>query len=239
MVYEGLYSILFHNLQQKVNVSMSAKLARKQRSRALKRIRRGNAPGSGLMSLNSRPVIYSLTATGSGASVTNATSAGYSWLTIDSSLYSAASNWSQLAATYNFVRPVGVRITVAYCRATSSTDNPRIGFAQTPDGTPVGTTSMNISTFESSLCKAYNCGPGEEVVGYMPAKVQLAVYAPVSNGYMSVTPNRLNINSLPRIYYGDLLFFTPGVVLTSTANYVSWKLEFIMEFSVLDPQNIA
>ncbi len=218
---------------------MSSKQVRKQRSRAIKRVRAGRAPGLGLSSLNTRPVIYSLTVTGSGASVTNATSAGYSWLTIDSTLFSGASNWSQCAALYNFVRPIGVKATVAYCRATASSDNPRIGFAQTPDGTPVGSTAMNISTFESTLCKSYTCGPGEEFSSWMPAKVQIAVYSPVSNGYMSAAPGRLNVNSLPRIYFGDLLFFTPGVNLTTTANYVSWKLEFVFEFSVLDPQNIA
>ncbi len=212
---------------------------RKQRNRALQRARRGASPGAGLMTLNSKPVIYTVTVQGSGASVNNATTSGYSWITIDSTLYSGASNWSQLAALYNFVRPIGVKATVAYCRATSSSDNPRVGFAQTPDGTPVGSASMSLNAFESSLCKSYTCGPGEEFSAWLPARVQLAVYAPTLNGYMSVAPGRLNVNSLPRIYYGDMLFLTPGVVLTSSANYVSWKLEFVMEFSVLDPQNLA
>ena len=153
-------------------------------------------------------------------------------------MFTAASPWTQLVALYNFVRPIGVKATVAYCRATSSTDNPRVGFALTPDGTPLATTAMNISTFESSLCKSYTCGPGEEFTFWYPAKVQMAVYAPTTNGYQAIAPGRLNVDSLPRVYYGDLMFFTPGVVLTSTANYVSIKLEFVFEFSVLDPKNV-
>ena len=171
--------------------------------------------------------------------MTNATTSGYAYLTVDSTLYSSASNWSQLSNLYNFVRPIGVKITVTYCRATSSSDNPRVGFAQTPDGNPLGTAAMNLNTFESSLCKSYTAGPGQELVNWMPAKVQMAVYAPTINGYMSASPGKLNVNSLPRIYYGDILFFTPGVNLNATANYVSYKLEFVMEFSVLDPLNIA
>ncbi len=217
---------------------MSSKQVTRQRKRALKRVQRGRSPGGLAMTLNTKPVLYTTTLCASGASVTNATSSGYSWITIDSTLFTGSSPWTQLATLFNFVRPIGVKATVAYCRATSSTDNPRIGFVHTPDGTPVGTTAMNISTFESALCKSYTCGPGEEFSHWYPAKVQMAVYAPSLNGYQAITPGRLNLNSLPRVYFGDLLFFTPGVVLTSTANYVSIKLEFVFEFSVLEPRNI-
>ncbi len=217
---------------------MSSAATSKQRRRALKRVQKGKSPGAQAMSLNLRPVMYTTHYLNSGAATTGATTAGYSWLTIDSTLFNSSSPWTQLAALYNFVRPVGAKVTVAYCRATGTSDNPRVGFAQTPDGTPVGNAGMNLSTFESALCKSYTCGPGEEFSAWFPAKVQMAVYAPTTNGYQAINPGRLNLNSLPRVYFGDILFFTPGVVLTSTGNYVSIKIEFIFEFSVLEPTNI-
>ena len=97
---------------------------------------------------------------------------------------------------------------------------------------------MNISTLESATGKGYTLGPGEEVSFWYTPKVAVAVYATPSNGYMSVSPGKLSLDSLPITYYGDILFFTPGVILTSTANYVSIKIEFVFEFSVLKPTNI-
>jgi hypothetical protein len=49
---------------------------------------------------------------------------------------------------------------------------------------------------------------------------------------------RCSINSLPRIYFGDLLLLTPGVTITSTANYVQVKAEYVMEFDTIDNSNI-
>ncbi len=174
----------------------------------------------------------------SGASVTNATGAGYSWFTIDSTTFSAASPWTALSNLYMFVRPLYCKVTVTACRATSSTDNPVVGFAATPDGNAVGNTAMNISTFESPNCVSKALGPGQEVSYYFKPYVAVAAYNTPANGYMPMVCPRLSINSLPRIYYGDILLLTPGVVLTTTANYISIRIEHVFEFDTIDNANI-
>jgi len=174
----------------------------------------------------------------SGASVTNATSSGYSWFTIDSTTFSAASPWTALSGLYMFVRPLYCKVTVTACRATSSSDNPIVGFAATPDGVAVGTTAMSLSTFEAPNCVSRSLGPGTEVSYYFKPYVAVAAYNTPANGYMPMVCPRLSINSLPRIYYGDILLLTPGVVLTSTANYVSIRIEHVFEFDTIDNANI-
>lgn len=174
----------------------------------------------------------------SGASVTNATGAGYSWFTIDSTTFSAASPWTALSNLYMFVRPLYCKVTVTACRATSSSDNPVVGFAATPDGNAVGNTAMNVSTFEAPNCVSKSLGPGQEVSYYFKPYVAVAAYNTPANGYMPMVCPRLSINSLPRIYYGDILFLTPGVVLTSTANYIQMRVEHVFEFDTIDNANV-
>lgn len=174
----------------------------------------------------------------SGASVTNATTAGYSWYTIDSTSFSGASPWTALSNLYMFVKPLYCKVTVTACRATSSSDNPVVGFAATPDGVPVGTTSMNVSTFEAPNCISRSLGPGQEVSYTFKPYVAVAAYNTPANGYLPMVAPRCSINSLPRIYYGDLLFLTPGVVLTSTANYIQIRVEHVFEFDTIDNANI-
>lgn len=170
----------------------------------------------------------------SGASFTNATTAGYSYFTIDSTQYASASPWNALSGLYMFVKPLYVRVTLTACRATSTSDNPSVAFVPTPDGNPVASASMNISTFESPTSVSKTLGPGEEVSYTFKPYVLVSAYAPVANGYISMQCPRVNINSLPRIYYGDILMLTPGVNLVSTANYIQAKLEYVMEFDTID-----
>lgn len=123
-------------------------------------------------------------------------------------------------------------------RATSSTDMPTVGFAATPDGNAVGTTSMSISTFEAPNCISRTLGPGQEVAYSFRPYIAVAAYNTPTNGYVPMQCPRVSLNSMPLIYFGDILFSTPGVTLTSTANYVSIKLEFVFEFDTLDNANI-
>lgn len=174
----------------------------------------------------------------SGAIVTNATSAGYSWYTVNSNVFGLASPWTALSGLYMFVRPLYVRVTVTASRATSSTDMPLVGFAATPDGNAVGTTSMSISTFEAPNCISRTLGPGQEVAYSFRPYIAVAAYNTPTNGYVPMQCPRVSLNSMPLIYFGDILFSTPGVTLTSTANYVSIKLEFVFEFDTLDNANI-
>lgn len=174
----------------------------------------------------------------SGAAVTNGTTAGYSWLTIDSTSFASASPWTALSNLYMFVRPLYCKVTVTANRATGSADNPVVGFAATPDGVAVGTTAMNINTFEAPNCVSKSLGPGQEVSYYFKPYVAVAAYNTPSNGYMPMVCPRLSINSLPRIYYGDILFLTPGVVLTSSANYIQIRIEHVFEFDTIDNANI-
>ncbi len=174
----------------------------------------------------------------SGASFTNATAAGYSYFTIDSTSFSGASPWTALSALYNFVRPMYCRVTVAACRATSTSDNPVVAFVPTPDGTPVGGAAMSISTFESPTSVSRVLGPGEEVSYTFRPYVAVAAYNAPSNGYLPMMCPRLSLNSLPRVYYGDILILTPGVNLVTTANYINVKIEHVFEFDTIDPNNI-
>jgi hypothetical protein len=174
----------------------------------------------------------------SGASFTLATSAGYAWLTIDSTQFAIASPWTALSNLYMFVRPIGVKVTITASRSTGSADNPVVGFVATPDGAAVGTTAMNISTFEAPNVVTKSLPPGIETSYYYDAYVAISAYNTPTNGYVPMRAPRCSINSLPRIYFGDLLLLTPGVTITSTANYVQVKAEYVMEFDTIDNSNI-
>jgi len=174
----------------------------------------------------------------SGSSVTQATSSGYSWMTFDSSRFTESSPWTVLSNLYLFVRPIGLKVTVTACRATSSSDNPVVCFAPTPDGNPVGSAAMNLNTFEAPTGRTFTLGPGQEVSYVFKPYALQSLYAPVSNGYASMICPRVNVNSLPRIYFGDILLLTPGVTLTTTANYIQIKAEYVFEFDTIDPANI-
>lgn len=175
----------------------------------------------------------------SGASVTNATTSGYSFFRIDSNLWTSSSPWAQLSALYMFVRPLYARITVTASRSTGSTDNPVVAFVPTPDGSVVGSTSMNISTFESATGRTHTLGPGQEVsYTFEPYIAQSAYASAVSSGYFPLRAPRLSLNSLPLVYFGDLLLLTPGVNLVTSANYIQMKLEFVFEFDTLDCTNV-
>lgn len=171
----------------------------------------------------------------SGASVTNATSSGYSFFKMDSNLWSASSPWNQLAALYMFVKPLYLRVTVTACRATGTSDNPFIAFVPTPDGTPAGTTSMNINSFEGPTGRTHTLGPGQEVCYTFEPYIASTAYASaVASGYFPIKCPRLSLNNLPIVYYGDLLIATPGVNLVTSGNYIQFKLEFVYEFDTLD-----
>ncbi len=174
----------------------------------------------------------------SGASFTLATASGYAYFTIDSTVFSGASPWTALSNLYMFVRPLYARITVTSCRATGTSDNPIVGFAATPDGVPVGTVSMSLNTFEAPNCISRALGPGKEESYSFKPYVAIAAYNTPANGYIPMVCPRVSINSLPRIYFGDILLLTPGVNITTTANYVSVKVEFVFEFDTIDNANI-
>lgn len=174
----------------------------------------------------------------SGASFTNATSSGYSWFTIDSTTFSAASPWTALSALYMFVKPLYTRVTVTACRATGTSDNPVVAFVATPDGNAVGNTSMNISTFECPTAVTRALGPGQEVSYSFRPYVEVAAYNTPTNGYIPMECPRVSINSLPKVYYGDILMLTPGVNLVTTANYIQVKIEHVFEFDTIDSANI-
>ena len=168
-----------------------------------------------------------------GGNVTPATTTGYSYLTVSSGLWSSSSPWTQLIALYQFVRPLGCRISVTFNRATGNTDNPRVTFVPTPAGNAVGNLGMNLSTFEASLGRSFTGGPGQTVSFNSDPSVLVSVYNTVSNGYMAQEPGTLSVSSLPLVYYGDLLLYTPGILLSSVTQYVQIKIEFSYEFSVL------
>lgn len=174
----------------------------------------------------------------SGASFTLATSAGYAWLTIDSTQFAVASPWTALSNLYMFVRPIGCKVTLTASRSTGSGDNPVVGFVATPDGAAVGTTAMNISTFEAPNVMTRTLPPGVETSYSFDAYVAIAAYNTPTNGYVPMRAPRVSINSIPRIYFGDVLLLTPGVTITSTANYVQVKIEYVMEFDTLDNTNV-
>lgn len=174
----------------------------------------------------------------SGASFTNATTSGYSYFTFDSSKFTDASPWTQLAALYMFVRPIALKVTITACRATGTSDNPVVCFAPTPDGNPVASAAMNLSYFECPTGKTYTLGPGQEVSYVYKAYALQALYAPVANGYASVPAPRCSLASLPRIYFGDVMLSTPGVNIVTSANYIQVKAEYVLEFDTLDSTNI-
>lgn len=174
----------------------------------------------------------------SGASVTNATAAGYSWLTVDSTLFAGASPWTALAGLYMFVRPLFARVTITACRATGTADNPVVGFAATPDGSTVGTTAMTLSTFEAPNCITRTLGPGQETAYTFRPYIAVAAYNTPTNGYIPMICPRVSLNSLPKVYFGDVLLLTPGVNLVSTANYITGRIEFVCEFDTIDNANI-
>lgn len=165
--------------------------------------------------------------------MTPATTTGYSYLTITSGLWTSSSPWSQLAALYQFVKPRKCRIEVTFNRATGNSDNPRVTFVPTPAGNAVGSLGMNLSTFETALGTSKTGGPGQILSHAYDPYVLLSLYNTVSNGYMSATPGVLSVANLPLVYYGDLLIYTPGILLSSVTNYISIKLIFDFEFSVL------
>lgn len=174
----------------------------------------------------------------SGASFTNATTSGYSWFTIDSTTFSSASPWTALSNLYMFVKPLYCRVTITANRATGTSDNPVVGFVATPDGAQVGTTSMNISTFEAPNCVSKALGPGQEVSYCFKPYIAVAAYNAPTNGYIPMVAPRISINSLPRVYYGDILMLTPGVNLVTTGNYIQVKVEHVFEFDTIDNSNI-
>jgi hypothetical protein len=137
-----------------------------------------------------------------------------------------------------FVRPVLAKVTVTASRSTGSSDNPVVGFASTPDGAAVGTTSMNISTFEAPNTVSKSLPPGQEVSFTFRPYIAIAAYNTPTNGYVPMQCPRVSLNSLPRIYFGDILLLTPGVVITSTGNYIQVKVEYVMEFDTIDNSNI-
>jgi len=213
-------------------------------TRRNKRSKKANVQAKTLVTIPRGPVIPSqaprrerLIARYSGSSFNLATGAGYSWLTIDSTQFSIASPWTALSDLYMFVRPLGCRVTITASRSTGSSDNPVVGFVATPDGAAVGTTAMNISTFEAPNVMTKTLPPGVEVSYYMEAYVAIAAYNTPTNGYVPMKAPRVSINSIPRIYFGDILLLTPGVTITSTASYIQVKVEYVMEFDTIDNAN--
>lgn len=173
----------------------------------------------------------------SGANFTLATGAGYSYMSFTSARFSEASPWTQLAALYAFVRPICLKLTVTSARSTGTADNPVVCFAATPDGQPVGSASLSLNTFETPNGVTKTLGPGIPVSGVFDAYIAVAAYSTPSNGYIPMRCPRISLNSLPVVYYGDILLLTPGVTITTTANYVQIKAEYIMEFDTLDSSN--
>ncbi len=215
-------------------------------TRKNKRRNRRNAPNQSLVPAprralipSQRPRIERAIFRFSGASVTNATSAGYSWISITSDLFSNASPWTALSNLYMFVRPLYARVTVTSNRSTGSSDNPVVGFVATPDGAAVGTTAMNISTFEAPNVMTRTLGPGVEVSYSFQPYIAITAYSTaVASGYVPMKCPRVSLNTMPKIYFGDLLLLTPGVVLTSSAHYIQGKIEFVYAFDTLDNANI-
>lgn len=214
-------------------------------ARRNKRTKKNKSSSNALVQIPRSPLIPSftprrerLTARYSGASFTLATSSGYSWLTLDSTQFTVASPWTALSGLYMFVRPIGCRVTITSSRSTGSADNPVVGFVATPDGAAVGTTAMNISTFEAPNVMTKTLPPGVEVSYPFNAYVAIAAYNTPTNGYVPMKAPRVSINSMPRIYFGDVLLLTPGVVITTSANYIQVKVEYVMEFDTIDNSNI-
>lgn len=174
----------------------------------------------------------------SGANFTLATGAGYSYFTITSSRFTESSPYTQLSALYMFIRPVGVKVSVTAARATGTSDNPVIAFVPTPDGQPVGSASLSLNSFESATGRTMTLPPGVPVTYFYDGYVAVAAYNTPTNGYIPLKAPRMNLNSMPLVYFGDILLLTPGVTVTTTANYVQVKLEWVFEFDTLDASNI-
>lgn len=228
--------------QYKANqVNMTRRVRRSQKQK-----RGGAASSQSLVPRPSRPLIPSsakrvertmLRFSGSG--VTNATTSGYSYYRIDSNVWTSSSPWSQLSALYMFVRPLYVRATLTAARSTGTADNPVVAFVPTPDGSAVGSAAMNLNTFEAPAGRTHTLGPGQEVsYTYEPYIAQTAYASAVASGYFPLRCPRLSLNSLPLVYYGDILVLTPGVNLVTSANYIQFKLEFVFEFDTLDTLNV-
>lgn len=173
----------------------------------------------------------------SGANFTLATSSGYSYFPITSARFSESSPWTQLSALYMFIRPVGVKVSVTSSRSTGTGDNPVIAFVPTPDGQPVGSAALNLNYFEAATGKTMTLPPGVPVSYFYDAYVAVAAYNTPTNGYIPMKAPRVNVNSLPLVYFGDILLLTPGVNIVTTANYIQVKLEWVFEFDTLDSQN--
>jgi hypothetical protein len=97
---------------------------------------------------------------------------------------------------------------------------------------------MNLSTFEAPNVMTRTLPPGVEVSYYFDAYVALSAYNTPTNGYVPMKAPRVALNSMPRIYFGDILLLTPGVTITSTANYITLKVEYVMEFDTIDNANV-
>jgi hypothetical protein len=214
-------------------------------ARRNRRSKKAKAQANSLVTIPNKSLIPSFTprrerliARYSGAAFLLATGAGYSWLTIDSTQFTIASPWNALSGLYMFCRPIGCKVTITASRSTGSSDNPVVGFVATPDGSAVGTTAMNLSTFEAPNVMTRTLPPGVEVSYYFDAYVALSAYNTPTNGYVPMKAPRVALNSMPRIYFGDILLLTPGVTITSTANYITLKVEYVMEFDTIDNANV-
>jgi hypothetical protein len=226
-------------------------MARRRRNRKSKNNSESNKTqlGGGTMTVggnripksisNPYPYRCTLRALYTGGNVTPATTAGYGWITITSSSWSSSSGYSQLAALFMRVKPIQCRAIITFNRATGTSDNPRVAFIPTPDGQVVGNLGMNLSTFESPLGCVYTGGPGAQIGYKFKPYVSIAAYNTVSNGYLVQPAPQCSIRSIPLIYYGDVLFYTPGAVLTTVTQYVSIAVEFDFEFSYLRTDLVA
>lgn len=188
---------------------------------------------SSLSLRNTQKARYVTTVILTGTNVTPATTTGYAYLTVTSGLWTSSSPWTALDSLYQFVKPDCARISVTFNRATGSSDNPRVSFVPTPDGNAVGNLGMNLSTLESATGRSFVGGPGQTIAFNCEPAVLLSAYNTVSNGYMSVRPQRLSTANLPLVYYGDLLLYTPGINLSLVPQYIQIKIEFAFQFEVL------
>lgn len=170
----------------------------------------------------------------SGSSFTLATTAGYSYISLTSARFSEASPWTQLAALYMFIRPMYARVTITSCRATGTSDNPIVCFAPTPDGQPIGSASINLNSFETPVGRTVTLPPGRGVSYVYKPYIAVAAYNTPTNGYIPMQAPRMSKDSLPVVYFGDILLSTPGVTITTTANYIQLKVEFVFAFDTLD-----
>lgn len=98
---------------------------------------------------------------------------------------------------------------------------------------------MNVSTFEAANVHTRTLGPGTEVTYFYRPHIAVSAYlSAVASGYIPMPCPRVSLNSMPKIYFGDVLLLTPGVNVTTTANYIQAKIEFVFAFDTLDNANI-